>query len=173
MGLEADARDAQLDWYTTQGFTPTEQAFNVERSLKVMGLTQNFARLVLVCGHGSTTENNPYGAGYDCGACGGNHGGPNARVLATMANKREVREELKSRGIEIPNDTWFLPGEHNTTNDHVSLFDLQDVPDTHKPDVSRLKADLTKAELELAQERCRRLPGAPLNLPAAPSKSRG
>ena len=165
LGLTDNSRDAQLDWYTTQGFTPTEQTFNIERCLKVMGLTKNFARLVLVCGHGSTTENNPYGAGYDCGACGGNHGGPNARVLAAMANKTEVREELKTRGIDIPKDTWFLPGEHNTTTDHVSFFDLQDVPKTHQPDVSRLKADLTNAELALAQERCRRLPGAPSDLP--------
>ena len=117
-----DARDAQFDWFTTQGFTPTEQAFNIERCLKVMGLTTNFARLVLVCGHGSTTENNPYASGYDCGACGGNHGGPNARVLAAMANKPEVRKELKNRGIEIPEDTWFLPGEHNTTTDRVQFL---------------------------------------------------
>jgi len=170
LGLNADARLAQLDWFSSHGFTSTEQAFNVERSLKVMGLTRNFARLVLVCGHGSTTENNPYASGYDCGACGGNHGGPNARVLATMANKPEVREELKNRGIEIPNDTWFLPGEHNTTTDQVYLFDLQDVPETHKPDLARLIADLDKAGLALAQERCRRLPGDPHHLP--PSSAR-
>ncbi len=161
LGVTVDSRDAQLDWFTTQGFTPTEQAFNIERSLKVMGLTTNFARLVLVCGHGSTTENNPYGSGYDCGACGGNHGGPNARVLAAMANKPEVREELKNRGIEIPEDTWFLPGEHNTTTDQVHFFDLEDLPQTHKPDLDQLKKDLEKAGLGLAEERCRRLPDAP------------
>jgi uncharacterized protein YbcC (UPF0753/DUF2309 family) len=171
LGLNTDARDAQLDWFTTQGFSPTEQAFNIERSLKVMGLTENFARLVFVCGHGSTTENNPYGSGYDCGACGGNHGGPNARVLAAMANKPEVREELKNRGIQIPEDTWFLPGEHNTTTDQVHFFDLEDLPETHKADLDRLKKDLEKAELGLAQERCRRLPGAPHEIPPASSKA--
>ena len=171
LGLNGDARDAQLDWFTTQGFTPTEQAFNIERCLKVMGLTTNFARLVLVCGHGSTTENNPYGSGYDCGACGGNHGGPNARVLAAMANKPEVREELKNRGIQIPEDTWFLPGEHNTTTDHVHFFDLEDLPETHKPDVDRLKEALEKAELGLAQERCQRLPGAPHDMAPPMSKA--
>ncbi len=165
LGLNMDSHDAQLDWFTTQGFSPTEQAFNIERCLKVMGLTTNFARVVLVCGHGSTTENNPYASGYDCGACGGNHGGPNARVLAAMANKPEVRRELKNRGIEIPEDTWFLPGEHNTTTDEVQFFDLEDLPETHKPDVDRLKKDLEKAELGLAQERCRRLPGAPQEIP--------
>ncbi|UCE63253.1 MAG: DUF2309 domain-containing protein, partial [Nitrospirota bacterium] len=171
LGLNVDARDVQFDWFTTQGFTPTEQAFNIERCLKVMGLTKNFARLVLVCGHGSTTENNPYGSGYDCGACGGNHGGPNARVLAAMANKPEVREELKNRGIEMPEDTWFLPGEHNTTTDQVHFFDLEDLPETHKPDLARLKEDFKKAELGLAQERCQRLPGAPAEIPPTSSKA--
>ena len=171
LGLTAEARLAQLDWVSTQGFTPTEQIFNVERSLRVMSLTRNFARLVLLCGHGSTTENNPYASGYDCGACGGNHGGPNARVLAAMANKPEVREELKNRGIEIPHDTWFLPGEHNTTIDQVALFDLDEVPETHKPDVIRLTADLDRAGLALAQERCRRLPGAPQDLPPFSSRA--
>ena len=169
--LKGDSRDAQLDWFSIQGFTPAEQAFNIERCLKVMSLIENFARLVLVCGHGSTTENNPYAAGYDCGACGGNHGGPNARVLAAMANKPEVRAELKNRGIHIPEDTWFLPGEHNTTIDHITFFDLEDLPETHKPDVARLQADLKNAGIGLAEERCRRLPGTPSNLPASSAKA--
>ncbi|RMH07829.1 MAG: DUF2309 family protein [Nitrospirae bacterium] len=160
-GVTMENRELQLDKLSAVGFILTEQVFMVERALQLTGLTSGFGRLVLWCGHGSITENNPYAAAYDCGACGGNHGGPNARVLAAMANKPEVREQLRARGIEIPSDTWFLAGEHNTTIDQVVLFDREDIPLSHREDVQQLEAALARASLALARERCRRLPGAP------------
>ncbi len=160
-GINAVSRQAQLDRLSARGFTPKEQAFVVETSLRLMSLTANYARLVLICGHGSTTENNPYASALDCGACGGNHGGPNARVLASMANKAEVRGELRTRGIDIPDDTRFLAGQHDTTTDRVTLFDLEELPETHRPDWLQLQWDLQAAGLQTARERCRRLPGAP------------
>jgi uncharacterized protein YbcC (UPF0753/DUF2309 family) len=66
-----------------------------------------------------------------------------------------------NRGIEIPADTWFIPGQHNTTTDHVDLFDLEEVPETHRPDLLKLQQDLEAARLLNTQERCGRLPGAP------------
>lgn len=160
-GITMENREAQLDRLSAKGFTLAEQTFMVERALQLTGLTQTFARLVLWCGHGSTTANNPYAAAYDCGACGGNHGGPNARVLAAMANNPDVRHQLRDRGIVIPDDTWFLAGEHNTTTDRVVFFDLEDVPLSHRADVARLEEALFRASLALAQERCQRLPDAP------------
>lgn len=159
-GINHREREERLSRIASLGFNSTEKAYFVETTLRLIGLTQNFARLVLFCGHGSATENNPYAAALDCGACGGHHGGPNARVLAAMANKPSVRALLRERGIDIPDETHFLAGEHNTTTDRVALFDTEVLPPTHRPDLERLILDLKAAGEGLAQERCRRLPGS-------------
>ena len=143
---------------TQTGFTVTEQAYFVETALRVLGFTKTFARLVLICAHGSKTENNPYESALDCGACGGNQGMSNARAFAAMANKAQVRELVAQRGIPIPPDTHFLPGQHDTTTDEVSLFDLEDVPATHRKDLLRLLNDLEEAGRRNSYERLTRLP---------------
>jgi hypothetical protein len=142
------------------GLTAEEQSATIETVLRTMGLTKNFARLVAVCGHTSMSDNNPYEAALNCGACGGNSGKPNARLLAALANKPHVREHLAKNGIVVPEDTHFIGGVHNTTTDAVELFDLEDLPETHKQDLERLKADLHQAALRTNMERCKRLPGA-------------
>jgi uncharacterized protein YbcC (UPF0753/DUF2309 family) len=148
----------QKERITRTGFTLEEQVITVETALRMMGLVRNFARLVLFCAHGSTTENNPFESALDCGACGGNEGKPNARVLAAMANRPPVRERLATRGIEIPSDTHFLAGQVDTTTDEVQLFDLEDVPPTHRKDVGRLLEDLREAAQLTSRERCTRFP---------------
>ena len=143
---------------TQTGFTTVEQGHFVETALRCIGFTKAFARLVLVCAHGSTSDNNPYESALDCGACGGNIGHSNSRALATMANKGEVRQLLAQKGLQIPPDTHFVAGQHDTTTDEVELYDLEDVPATHRKDLLRLQHDLEEAGRRNGQERLTRLP---------------
>jgi uncharacterized protein YbcC (UPF0753/DUF2309 family) len=156
--LTARSASRQKERITRMGFTVEEQTLTVDTALRMMGLTKNFARLVLFCAHGSTSENNPYESALDCGACGGNEGKPNARVLAMMANNPLVRGRLAKINLAIPPDTHFLAGQMDTTTDEVQLFDLEDVPPTHRADLARLQEDLKEASTLTSQERCTRFP---------------
>ena len=116
-----------------------------EGALKNMGLTKNFSRLVLICGHGSQTKNNPFGSSLDCGACGGHAGDANARVAVSVFNEPAVREGLLEKGISIPEDTRFIAGMHLTINDEVELFDTDRIPETHQQDLADLQSTLKLA----------------------------
>lgn len=105
------------------GFTPAEMADRVEGTLRAIGLTTDFAPLVYIIGHGSSSANNPHHGAHDCGACSGRPGLVNARVFASMANYKSVREILQSRMISIPEDTQFLAGHHDTASDEMRFFD--------------------------------------------------
>ncbi len=127
------------------GMTPEQRINTAEFALKGMSLTSNFARIVLLAGHGSTTVNNPHATGLDCGACGGHTGEANARVAALILNDPAVRAGLKERGISIPDDTVFVAGLHDTTTDDVTLFDKDRIPASHADDIKQLEANLAAA----------------------------
>jgi hypothetical protein len=133
------------------GLTLDEKVEYAATAFELMGIEQ-FARVVVFCGHASETTNNPYESSLDCGACAGNPGGPNARVLAAICNDDAVRAALEARGIDVPDDTVFVAGEHNTTTDEVELY-ASNVPGTHADDVERLRADLATARAGAAAER--------------------
>ncbi|GAA1077723.1 DUF2309 domain-containing protein [Nocardiopsis exhalans] len=137
-----------------------EQVLWAQTALRTFGLVENFARIVLLAGHGSHTENNAYEAALDCGACGGQRGGPNARAACAILNRPQVRAALAERGTTIPDDTVFVAAEHDTATDRVRFLDAHTIPGTHRADIDRLRADLATAGSGLARERAEHLPGA-------------
>lgn len=135
------------------GISFAEQVKLAAGVLRNLGLKGNLARLVLLCGHGSTTVNNPYAAALNCGACGGHTGEANARVAAAILNDPGVRAALAGQGLHIPGDTHFLAGLHDTTTDEVTLLDTQHVPAGHQADVARLEGWLRAAGRACRRER--------------------
>lgn len=146
------------------GFHLPEMVGIVGGVLRGMGLVTDFAELVLFLGHGSSSMNNPHKAAYDCGACGGGPGGPNARAFAQLANRPDVRAALREQGVQIPDTTWFVGGFQNTASDEITLYDLHLVPSALRAALTTLQNDLDEARRRDAHERCRRFHSAPLDL---------
>ncbi len=144
-----------LDAKTAGGVA--EQAALAAQVLRGMGLADGLADglapLVLLIGHGSQTRNNPQRAGLDCGACCGQTGEVNARALAGLLNDTAVRQQLREAGTEIPDNTVFVAGLHNTTTDEVQLYDLARIPSSHSADLAQLKTQLGAAGEAARQER--------------------
>lgn len=105
------------------GFTIEEMILRVENQLRGMGLITNFAPIVYLVAHGSSSANNPHHGAHDCGACSGRPGSVNARVMATMANHPKVREGLLQNGIIIPEATQFVGALHDTAADEIEYYD--------------------------------------------------
>ena len=133
------------------GLTHDEKVEHAATAFELMGWDE-FGRLVVFTGHASETANNPFDSSLDCGACAGNPGGPNARVLAAICNDEAVKTALRDRGFDIPDDTVFVAGEHNTTTDEVELF-ADDVPESHADDIDQLRRDLETARANATAER--------------------
>lgn len=149
------------------GFREDERITRVKEMLESIGLVRSFAGLVVVLGHGASTVNNPHHSAYECGACGGHNGGPNARAFAAMANDRKVREGLRAVGIDIPESTWFIGGWHDTTTDAITLFDRDEVPAPLRDELAALTRALDEARARSAHERCRKFEHAPEKLTPA------
>jgi hypothetical protein len=146
------------------GLTVAEMTAMAERALRDTGLTRTFAPLVFIFGHGSACLNNPHKSAYDCGACTGNAGGPNARALAMMLNDPRVRSDLFHRGISVPDSTTFVGGLHNTGDDTLTYYDLDLLPASQVERFRAARGLLEQACRRNAHERCRRFYSAPLTI---------
>lgn len=121
--------------------------------LRGASLTHDFAPIVAFIGHGATTANNPQAAGLACGACGGQSGEVNARVLAALLNEPAVREGLADGGIRVPDTTLFVAGLHNTVTDEIALYDLEGAPATHAAALAAFRLALAMAGASARRER--------------------
>lgn len=138
------------------GYTHEELAERVYGQLKSTGLSKYLAPLIVMVGHGSSTVNNPHYAAYDCGACMGKPGAPNARAFAQAANMPEVRALLAQRGLVIPDATMFVGALHDTTRDEIMYFDLDQLTSAHLELLKEFKISMEQAVALNAKERCRR-----------------
>jgi uncharacterized protein len=143
------------------GFSDTEQADRLETFLRNIGLTHTFSSIVVIFGHGSMSKNNPHIAAYDCGACSGRHSGPNARILAKFASRKEIRKIIAERGIIIPDDCLFVGAEHNTCDESIIWYDLEKSDEQFHSAINNFKKTIDTVCQLSAHERCRKLASAP------------
>jgi len=129
----------------------------VHSILKGMCMTKDFAPHVLLVGHGSSSDNNPHAASLDCGACCGQRGEVNSRLLALLLNDSEIRLGLRERGVVIPENTRFIAALHDTTLDQIEWFegDLQGL--SKSPDTGQMKAWFEEAGRKVREERAGKL----------------
>ncbi|MFM2092416.1 MAG: hypothetical protein RLZZ127_2905 [Planctomycetota bacterium] len=124
-----------------------------------LGLGAPHARLVLLCGHDSSTANNPQAGGLACGACGGHSGAVNARVAARLYNDPALRRLLAESAP--PADSVAVAGVHDTTTDEVRICDRALVPASHGDDLARLERALAAAGASHRARRAAGLAGLP------------
>jgi uncharacterized protein YbcC (UPF0753/DUF2309 family) len=151
----ANRLSPNTEWQLTQAgvsLTTEDKASLAQGILDTMGI-KYYAPTVLLVGHGSHTSNNLHAAAYECGACGGQSGEVNVKVLAALLNDPKVRSCLKDKQVMIPDNTQFVAALHNTTTDHLSCFDV-DVNELNK---SQLSTWLQQATFSAQKERANKL----------------
>ncbi len=147
------------------GFTIEEMALRVENQLRNIGLIKNFASLIYVVAHGSSSANNPHHGAHDCGACSGRPGSVNARVFSFMANHPKVRQILVSKGITIPENSQFIGSLHDTAADQIMFYDIDILNEQNTIQHLIYKEQFERALDLNAKERSRRFASIQTNKP--------
>ncbi|MEP6167755.1 MAG: DUF2309 domain-containing protein [Rhodopirellula bahusiensis] len=148
----------------SMGYSLDEMSQIVVRILQDIGMVKDFPPTIVFFGHGSGSLNNPHESAYNCGACSGGRGGPNARAFAMMANDPRVRRRVSQLGIELPDEVRFVGAYHNTCNDDVDYYDLDLLPRSHRELFRGIESDIIETRARNAHERSRRFESAPLGL---------
>jgi len=133
--------------------TTPELASRAAGVLRHMGLTENFAKWVLIVGHGSQTTNNAMASALDCGACGGHSGDLNARLLVELLNDSQVRQGLQAEGILIPEETRFIPALHETVTDELYLIGMDQLTQEDRGELRGLERVFALASACARRER--------------------
>jgi hypothetical protein len=146
--LQSNCSDTAAD----MGIPLDQKVAIVKSAFDLLGW-KRFSPLVLFVGHGSHSANNAFGSSLDCGACAASPGRHNARMLAKLANRSDVRQVLRVKyGIAIPDETTFIGAEHNTTTDEIVVFDSE-VREEQREEVKTVKEALARAQQTATQER--------------------
>lgn len=140
------------------GFTLEEKVKYLYNYLSMIGQVDNFPEFVVIIGHGSISDNNPFESALDCGACGGNISLPNTRALCMIANMKDVREAIKDKGIVIPDSVKFMPAIHITSTDVINFHDTDILSISEMHRYSQVMDDFKKASSQSRNERIKVLP---------------
>ncbi|MBK7830223.1 MAG: DUF2309 family protein [Nannocystis sp.] len=143
------------------GFSVDEMTARVASLLENLGITKRFGKLIVALGHDTSAVNNPLLAAYSCAACGGRSGAPNARYLASIGNRPDVRQRLAERGIVIPADSTFVAGCYDTCAERITWIDEELLPAAARAELRELDVILAEMCRRNALERSRRFASAP------------
>ncbi|MDF1876682.1 DUF2309 family protein [Sulfurimonas sp. SAG-AH-194-L11] len=140
------------------GFTLEEKVEYLYNYLTMIGQVDNFPEFVILSGHMSVSDNNPFESALDCGACGGSSSLPNNRALCMIGNSQDVREEIAKKGIIIPDDVKFMPTLHITSTDEIEFYDTDILNYKEKQRFSIVMKEFKKASSIARCERIKQLP---------------
>ena len=151
--VRVDERSTVANSYSDShfGLTLAERVGLAESILINTSIRNRLGKIVVLCGHGGCSSNNAHEASLDCGACGGHCGALNAQMAVEVLNDKDVRDELERRGYTAIKEVLFLAGQHDTSTDHVSLYQplgISEIQDRMVEELIRLFAS--------ASERCRK-----------------
>ncbi|MEA3371771.1 MAG: putative inorganic carbon transporter subunit DabA [Campylobacterota bacterium] len=156
--ISVEDYERQKDKLAKVGFTLEEKVEYLYKFLTMIGQVDNFAEFVILSGHVSQSDNNPFESALDCGACGGKSSLPNNRALCMIANSKDVREELAKRDLIIPDDVKFIPSLHVTTTDEISFYDTDILNEEEMKRFEQVKKDFAQASSIARYERIAQLP---------------